>query len=379
MSKVLVLTEYYLPGFNGGGVLRTLVNLVSTLGQEFSFSILCRNHDLGEKTAYQNIHVDEWNQHGNSKVFYVSSKKTLKQVLKSTSEGIWYINSVFSFFFSILPLLLQKYIFRYPVKIIIAPKGELFPAARNIKSLKKKFFIKIAKTINLYRNVLWHASTEEEAKVIREIMGQSVKIKIALDLPANYAIQDLPLVNTEKNLNELNIVSVSRIAPIKNILMALKIISELKGKITFNLYGPIDDQVYWEACQMQIKKLPNHVKVAYHGVIPNDQVCAVISKYDVFLLPTLGESFGHVIFEALLAGCPVLISDQTPWKNLLEKEVGADFPLTEPMKFQAYLSNLVNTSSEALKRIREKARAYALEFMCNETVVNQNRALFQRN
>jgi hypothetical protein len=41
-----------------------------------------------------------------------------------------------------------------------------------------------------------------------------------------------------------------------------------------------------------------------------------LAEYDLFLFPTLGENYGHVISEALASGCPVVISDQTPWRNL---------------------------------------------------------------
>ena len=41
-----------------------------------------------------------------------------------------------------------------------------------------------------------------------------------------------------------------------------------------------------------------------------------------FFFPTLGENFGHVISEALIAGCLPIISDQTPWLDLEECKCG---------------------------------------------------------
>ncbi len=40
------------------------------------------------------------------------------------------------------------------------------------------------------------------------------------------------------------------------------------------------------------------------------------------MLQTLGENYGHVIIEALSAGCPCIISDSTPWKSLEESGIG---------------------------------------------------------
>ena len=53
-----------------------------------------------------------------------------------------------------------------------------------------------------------------------------------------------------------------------------------------------------------------------------------------FFFPTLGENYGHVIYEALDSGCPVLISDQTPWRGLSEVGAGWDLPLDKPDLFR---------------------------------------------
>ena len=50
-------------------------------------------------------------------------------------------------------------------------------------------------------------------------------------------------------------------------------------------------------------------------------------EYHFFILPTLGENFGHVFIEALAAGCPLIISNRTPWLELEKKGIGWDIPL----------------------------------------------------
>jgi glycosyltransferase involved in cell wall biosynthesis len=45
------------------------------------------------------------------------------------------------------------------------------------------------------------------------------------------------------------------------------------------------------------------------------------------VLPTYNENFGYVILEALLAGCPVILSDQPPWRDLEARQVGWTIPL----------------------------------------------------
>jgi len=63
-------------------------------------------------------------------------------------------------------------------------------------------------------------------------------------------------------------------------------------------------------------------------------VHGTMKAYHLFVLPTLGENYGHVIYEALSAGDPVLISDQTPWRGLEKEKAGWDLPLKEKDKFK---------------------------------------------
>jgi glycosyltransferase involved in cell wall biosynthesis len=55
-------------------------------------------------------------------------------------------------------------------------------------------------------------------------------------------------------------------------------------------------------------------RVRFHGVINSHEFPSLAEKYDYFVLPTLGENYGHAIVESLALGLPILISDQTPWK-----------------------------------------------------------------
>ena len=78
----------------------------------------------------------------------------------------------------------------------------------------------------------------------------------------------------------------------------------------------------------------------------------VFSSYDVFLFPTFGENYGHVIAEALMAGCVVITSDQTPWGELNLFDSGWDIPLKDKEIFTEKLEELykMNTNNFKLKK-----------------------------
>ena len=83
-----------------------------------------------------------------------------------------------------------------------------------------------------------------------------------------------------------------------------------------------------------------------------------------------------MILKALCAGCPVLISDQTPWRDLEEKGVGWDLPLSKPEMFQEVLQRCVDMNDDEYVKWSERARKYGLGVLKADGVVEMNRKLF---
>ena len=96
----------------------------------------------------------------------------------------------------------------------------------------------------------------------------------------------------------------------KNLDFAIAVLAAINGGVNFNVFGPIEDRLYWADCQRLAERLPGNVRLRYRGLVKPDEVAQVLERHHLFFLPTRGESFGHAIVESLMAGCPVLISDQ---------------------------------------------------------------------
>ena len=75
--------------------------------------------------------------------------------------------------------------------------------------------------------------------------------------------------------------------------------------------------------------------------IPHSQVIETLQKYHFFILPTRHENFGHIFLEAFSAGCPIVISDRTPWKNLEAQKLGWDIPLENIVKWKNVLQRCI--------------------------------------
>ncbi|MCP4613437.1 MAG: glycosyltransferase family 4 protein [Planctomycetes bacterium] len=400
---ILVFSDYYLPACNAGGPPRTLASMTDKLGDQFNFKIVTRDTDIGETGSLKEIKSDHWNRHGNADVLYLSqSNRTLPQIrhiINNTNHDILYLNSFFSPFFSILPVFLRNFRLVLQKPLILAPRGELSCAALKIKKMKKSAYIHIAKLFGLYNKIIWQASSEYEAKQIRDVFGQNLTIHKAPNLrnifhgdqvihipPAihvapdmsHYQISNFACANRHhsKHKGILRIAFLSRISRIKNLDGALKILCCLQGNIEFDIYGPIEDKKYWDTCRHLIRQLAPNIKTQYKGSVLNNEVIKILSNYDLFFLPTHSENFGHAIVEALVAGCPVLISDKTPWRNLQSRKAGWDINLNHPEQFEDALRFHLNLDTEQHASWSRAAQRFGLKITQNKDIIEQNRQLF---
>ena len=96
---------------------------------------------------------------------------------------------------------------------------------------------------------------------------------------------------------------------------------------------------------------PANVSVEYCGEIAGKRVIDVIEKYHLYVLPTLGENFGHSILEAMMSSTPLLISDKTPWRNLAEKGAGWDLPISDGDGFSQAIDKVASMDAHQLAQL----------------------------
>lgn len=377
--KILTFVSGYLPGYKSGGPVRTISNMVDALQGHHTFKVICSDRDLGDIEKYENINNNQWYSVDGADVLYLSpSEMTVSRYIKifnCESFDVLYLNSFFDKNFSIKPLLAFFLSKNKNKKILLAPRGEFSTGALELKKIKKKLFLYFSKIFKIYNKVFFHASSEIESRDIRNALGVSVdKIKIALDLPGN-SKEGIMENNREDKI--LKLIFISRISRKKNLDVAINILKNVKERVDFDIYGPIEDNSYWEECKRSIINVPLNIKVKYCGEVNNSHVVKLMSEYDIFFFPTKGENFGHVISESLMAGTPVLISDQTPWVNLEEKGLGWEIPLEKEYLFVEKISGFSKTGMNYRNSLRKKIIAKSNEISFDEKSISDNINLFK--
>ncbi len=382
--KILTVVDVYLPGYRAGGPLRTIVNMVENLGDEFAFLIVTRDRDLGVSVPYNNVRIDQWNEVGKAQVFYASpsmfSVTGFKKILNATPHDVLYLNSFFSPHSTVVLLLLRRLGLIKTRPVVIAPRGEFSPGALGLKSAKKRIYIVVTQLLRIYHGLIWQASSEYEAEDIRNVMGSiSRDILVAPDLLSVVPVVGKVDSGIEKDKDRgkrLHLVFLSRISPKKNLDYLLTILSKVGAPLDLSIYGPMEVPDYWAACERLIGAMPANIMVQYRGELTPEDVPKGFAEHDVFFFPTRGENFGHVIFESLAAGTCVVLSDQTPWKADKNGAVEV-IPLENAEAWCASLERWAARSQEDLAKYRESALIYARDYLATSPAVEQNRALFK--
>lgn len=350
-NRILVLIDWYDPGFKAGGQIQSIKNLVRTLEDEYQFYILTSDRDLGDKEPYKGVKINSWEKISKSvSIFYAApnymDKKRFINLINEINPSIVYFNSMFSKQYTLLPILRLKNS-NFTGKLILAPRGMLHKGALRKKTFKKKTFLTLFRMLGVQKKITFHATDLQEQNDIKQFFPRHVKVILAKDTPPhNATYRDLK----NKNTGELKCLFLSRIHPKKNLLFLLNCLSMVNRKleIVLNIYGEKEDIAYSGKCVETASKMNGNIRINFHGPLNHEKVSDTLATNHLFILPTLGENFGHAIFESLAAGRPVLISDQTPWRNLTEHKAGWDLPLDQPQKFVDVIEHVAQMNSEQL-------------------------------
>lgn len=351
--KILIVMTGFFPGQKFGGPPVSVDNFCSLM-KEHDCYIVTRNHDMGDTEVYSTI-KEGWNDRGNCKVLYLSDKdycyKSYEKVIIELHPDIIYLQGLFQN--CIIPcLFLAK---KYNISVVLAPRGELCAGAFK-KKYKKIPYIIFLKVFKLLKKVHFQStSNDETSAIIKHLKVEREQIDLLSNIPSIPVSKN---IENRKETGHANFIFLSRIVAKKNLLSVIEYMFGIEGNVQLDIYGAIEDEEYWNECNKKISSLPNNIKVEYKGLVEHDKVHETFRKYDAFIFPTLSENFGHVIAEALMVGCPVIISDQTPWTDVSYVEGGWSIALENSEKYIQAIQEIVDADEAKEKMYKENTLTY---------------------
>jgi glycosyltransferase involved in cell wall biosynthesis len=352
VTRVLVVSEYFFPAQRAGGPVRSLRYLTQRLGNEVDFFVCALDRDLGDESPFSDVVTGKWLKTDGCRIIYKSKRDYITQIRSAVREiapDIVYLNSFFSASTRHL-LTLRAYLGWTKTRFILAPRGELDPGALSIKSWKKQCYLFLGRVLQVFDNVEFHATCEQEVHNIRAAVGYPVITHLATNLTAQS-----PKLDSEsraKAEGAVRFIFLSRIVPKKNLEFLISVVSRLSGRVDLIVAGPVEDKSYQNALIRLCTVLPENIRVTFTGPVSAGDVWSVLADSHFFVLPTLGENFGHAIVEAWQSGIPVVVSDRTPWRGLAGKNIGWDLALEDSFEWQRVLQRCVNMPGDDYQALR---------------------------
>jgi glycosyltransferase involved in cell wall biosynthesis len=260
----------------------------------------------------------------------------------------------------------------------MATCGELIAGALQFKTLKKKLHIFAAGLTGLHEGLIWKATTKLEKADVEKVLGKKENMFVAADLPPKTIFPDYDAsLKPRKLKGEVKLVFLARFVRTKNFAFLPDLLDNVSGKLTIDVIGDLEDAAYWKECLEKIIKLPANITVDYLGALDNRLVLKKLAEYHFLILPTLNENFGHVFLEALSAGCPLIISDRTPWLGLEDKGIGWDIPLENRQRWVEVIQKSIEMEQAEYRKLSDAAREYAVEWLADESLEKDTVAVIE--
>lgn len=257
------------------------------------------------------------------------------------------------------------------IPIVISPHGMLYPQALKVSSWKKKLIGRLYVNDDLKVADCLHATSEEEAKYIRDY-GLTNPIAV---IPNCLDVSNYPHPRTSSNAKR-QFGFTGRLNPIKNIDLLLAAWYRLGDKTQQAELIIIGDgeQNYVEALKDYVrqKRMRN---VTFTGFLSGERLQNMVQSLDFQILPSKSENFGMVVPEALICGVPVIASKGTPWSVLDERECGWWVDATIDSLANAFVKAM-NISEEKRVIMGQAGRELVLEKYSSDAVARQMSELY---
>jgi glycosyltransferase involved in cell wall biosynthesis len=156
-----------------------------------------------------------------------------------------------------------------------------------------------------------------------------------------------------------------RIVPYKGLELLLRAVAVAAQKSDLRLRvigsGP---PVYVKFCQRLAADLQLDKVVEFTEALPRHELLGLYQESDIFCFPTLADTYGVALLEAMSCGCAVIVSDVAGPREIVADSVGIKVPMRDPEQYiHDYAEVIVTLAADARLRLTfsERARRHILK------------------
>jgi glycosyltransferase involved in cell wall biosynthesis len=262
---------------------------------------------------------------------------------------------------------------RYGKPHVVSVRGMLEPWAWQHKAWKKRPVWWLWEQWNLQSASLLHATSEQEARSLRE-RGLTAPIAV---IPNGVDLANAEKLKTEMLKRDPRMaLYLSRIHPKKGLPLLLEAWTKVQPENwVLNIVGP-DEGGHLAELKRQVTVLGLVNRIRFSDALTGDAKEAAFRNSELFILPTHSENFGIAVAEAMAHGLPVITTHGAPWKLLEEESCGWWVPVSVD-GIAAALDDATRRSPEVLTAMGERGRAVVAERFAWDRIAGEMIACYE--
>lgn len=242
--------------------------------------------------------------------------------------------------------------------------GALLPWSLRQKSLKKYIYLCLLERYYLNHAAGLHCSDPDERDAVEHLRLKSSAFVVPYGLDFSHW-QNLPprgIFRRKLDISEKEhvLLMLGRLHRVKNPELAVEMLGLLERKDVHLVFVGPDEEGYQMQLLARASVLGCAGRIHFTGLLCGSSLLSVMADTDLFLMPSLSESFGMAAVEAMACGLPVLLSKYVPLGRWTE-EAGAGRQVTcTPEAFAKACDEMLGNET-ALRESGERARELAFQ------------------
>jgi L-malate glycosyltransferase len=219
--------------------------------------------------------------------------------------------------------------------------------------------------------------SNEEKKILLKTGIKKKKLELiynGISLPDNYSIENIPL--KIKTLKSSNIIvgTIARLEKEKGLQYLIKTIKDIENKNVHLLI--IGSGKYKEKLHIQVEKLGLREKISFTSYVEN--IHDYLEVMDIFILPSLKESFGLVCVEAMAHKLPVIASETGGIPEIVKDNIsGFIVPIRDSSTLTAKLKTLIHDRN-LRNKMGDAGYLRFINYFNIETMLNKTEDIYLR-
>ena len=349
--RILKATGVYFPELKFGGPplkIHALAQGLRQHGHDVSvLTFFSEDPTRADATRYDGVHVQYLPWVGRGLRQWPTDRRLITQAVAAAD-----VVHIYGLYNSLTPLAARAAA-QAGKPCVLEPLGGYLPRGRNqwVKRLYHRAFThRIARQA---RVVI--ATSPQEFKEL-EPLGMPPKLVLrrnGIDVETFAKLPSADIFRSKLGIpaDRRVVLFLGRLSPVKNLEQFLEAFAQVRpANTTLALVGPAEPD-YDTRLRALAQRLGITGDVAFVGALYDEEKLSALAAADLFVMPSLIESYGNAVAEAVAAGLPVLLTDTCGIAPALHERAGLAVPLgVEP------LAHGLRTMLDPVERVRWTSR-----------------------